>query len=99
MLFFLSRNSRNSRKRRGYAGVLFFTFGSSRLDSALAYRKKSTVDVSDGSVGLITKISHKLFVNLGFMFNLWEFVFLLFLLFFAGEIELCGVEDVLPNDI
>ena len=56
---------------------------------------------SDGSVGLITKISHKLFVNrfFGFMFNLWEFVFLLFLLFFAGEIELCGVEDVLPNDI
>ena len=59
---------------------------------------------SDGSVGLITKISHKLFVNrfFGFMFNLWEFVFLCsycFLLFFAGEIELCGVEDVLPNDI
>ena len=30
---------------------------------ALAYRKKSTVDVFDECVGLITKISHKLFVN------------------------------------
>ena len=27
------------------------------------------------------------------------FMFLLFLLFFAGEIELGGVENVLPNDI
>ena len=33
------------------------------------------------------------------MFNLWEFMFLLFLLFFAGDIELSGVEYVLPNDI